>query len=165
MNKVILSSMVMGLLLGGAVAQVEAQEKKVAFSLNLGIQTDLSRKGSFESAFFSLDVRVGIGVGKSFEISPEVMAAVDDNLKFDAVWLYPGLMLNFKAGGFFVGAGAVLPIVIWDGESESGNLAPKVNIGYSAKHLTLTAYIFTWTEAGMDFFEFNSIGATIGYRF
>jgi hypothetical protein len=164
-KKVILSFLVMGLLIGGAFARVQAQEKKAAFSLNLGVQTNLYQESSFDNAWFTLDARAGIALGKSFEISPEVMAMVDDSLNFDAVWLYPGLMLNFKLGNLFVGAGAVLPIVIWERESDSGNPAPKVNIGYSAGHLTLTAYILTRTEKYMDFLEVNFIGATLGYKF
>jgi hypothetical protein len=90
---------------------------------------------------------------------------VDDGLHFDAVWLYPGVMLNVRLGGFFIGAGAVLPVVIYDGESDSGNLAPKVNIGYRAGHFIITTYILTWTECCVDFLEANFAGATIGYRF
>ena len=165
MKKVVLSLMVMGLFVGGAFSNAQAQGTKTAFSLNLGIQTNLSSDDSFDNAWFTLDARFGIAVGKSFEISPEVMAAVDDSLDFDALWLYPGVMLNYKLGDFFVGAGAVLPVVFYDGESDSGNLAPKVNFGYRAGNLILTAYIFTWTEEGLDFLEFNLIGATIGYRF
>jgi hypothetical protein len=165
MNKIILSFVLMGLLIGGTFSNATAQEKKLAFSLNLGAQTNLYRETSFDNAWFTLGARVGLPIGASLEISPEVMAAVDDGLTFDAAWLYPGLMLNLKLGGFFVGAGAVLPVIFYEGESDSGNLAPKVNIGYSAGHLTVTAYILTWTEEYMDFLEVNFIGATIGYRF
>jgi len=165
MKKVILGCVLMGLLIGGAFSNAQAQEKKLAFSLNLGVQTNLYSESSFDNAWFTLDARVGLPIGAFLEISPEVMAAVDDSLDFDAVWLYPGLMLNLKLGRFFVGAGAVLPVIFYEGESDSGNLAPKVNIGYSAGPLTLTAYIFTWTEENMDFLEVNFIGATIGYRF
>jgi len=164
MKKVILSLVVMGLFVGGAFSSAQGQETKVAISLNLGVQTNLYSDSSFDNAWFTLDARFGIAVGQSFEISPEVMAMVDDSLDFDAIWLYPGVMLNFKLGDFFAGAGAVLPVVFYDGESDSASLAPKVNLGYRAGHLILTAYILTWTEEA-DFLEFNYIGATIGYRF
>jgi hypothetical protein len=165
MKKVVSILMVMGLFILGAFSSAQAQGTRTAFSLNLGIQTDLSSEGSFDNAWFSLDARFGIPVGQSLEISPEIMAAVDDSFDFDAVWLYPGVMLNLKLDDFFVGAGAVLPLVLYDGESETFNLAPKVNIGYRAGNLILTAYIFTFTEEDFDFLEFNLIGATIGYRF
>jgi hypothetical protein len=165
MKKVVSILAVVGLFILGAFSNAQAQVTRTAFSLNLGIQTDLSSESSFDEAWFSLDARFGIPVGHSLEISPEIMAAVDDSFDFDAVWLYPGVMLNIKSGDFFVGAGAVLPIILWDGESETFNLAPKVNIGHRAGNLILTAYIFTFTEEGFSFLEFNLIGATIGYRF
>jgi hypothetical protein len=165
MKKVVLSFVVMGLFVGGAFSNAQAQGTKAAFSLNLGVQTNLSSDSLFSNAWFTLDARFGIAVSQSFEISPEVMATVDDSFEFDAIWLYPGVMLNFKLGDFFVGAGAVLPVIIYDGEADSGNLSPKVNFGYRAGHLLLTAYILTWTEEGYDFLEFNLIGATIGYSF
>jgi hypothetical protein len=165
MKKVIMGFVLTGLLIGGAFSNAQAQEKKLAFSLNLGVQTNLYSESSFDNAWFTLDARVGVPIGESLEISPEVMAAVDDSLDFSALWLYPGLMLNFKLGRFFVGAGAVLPIVFYEGGSDSGNLAPKINMGWSAGSVTLTAYLFTWTEENTDFLEYNFIGATIGYRF
>jgi hypothetical protein len=165
MKNVVLSFVVMGLFVGGAFSNAQAQETKTAFSLNLGVQTNLFKESSFDNAWFTLDARLGYAVGQSIEISPEVMAMVDDSLDFDAIWLYPGVMLNFKLRDFFVGGGIVLPVIFYDGEADSGNLSPKVNFGYRAGHLILTAYIVIWTEEGLDFLEFNYIGATIGYRF
>jgi predicted membrane protein len=165
MKKVILSFVLMGPLIGGTFSNARAQEKKLSFSLNLGVQTLLYRESSFDNAWFTLDARVGLALGKFLEISPEVMFTTDDSLEFDVTWFYPGLLLNLRLGDFFVGAGAVLPIVFYERGSESGNLAPKVNIGYSAGPFALTAYLFTWTEEYLDFLEFNFIGATIGYKF
>ncbi len=165
MKKVVLSLVVIGIFVGGAFSNAHGQDTRSAISLNLGVQTNLYSESSFDNAWFTLDLRFGIAVGQYLEISPEVMAMVDDSLDFDAVWLYPGAMLNFKLGDFFVGGGAVLPIVFYDGESDSASLSPKVNVGYRYGNLILTAYILTWTEEGVDFLEFNYIGATIGYRF
>jgi hypothetical protein len=165
MKKVILVVLVAGLFAGAAAEQALAQEKKAAFSLNLGVQTNIWSGTSFDNAWFTLDARVGIPLGKSFEISPEVMATVDDSFNFDLVWLYPGVMLNYKAGNFFVGAGAVLPVVFGGGESDTGNPAPKINIGYKYGKLMITAYAITWTESGLDFLDMNFVGVTLGYRF
>ncbi len=165
MKKVVLSLVVMGILIGGAFSSAQAQGIRSSFSLNLGIQTNLFSHSSFDNAWFTLDARFGIAVGRLLEISPEVMAMVDDSLDFDAVWLYPGVMLNFKLGEFFIGAWVVLPVVFYDGESDSGNPRPKVNVGYRAGNLILTAYIMTSTEEYAGFLEYNYIGATIGYRF
>ncbi len=165
MKKVVLSLMVIGLFAGGAFSSDQAQGKKLSFSLNLGVQTNLSSESPFENAWFTLDARLGIAISQSLEISPEVMAAIDDNLEFDAVFLYPGVMLNYKLGNFFVGAGAVLPLHLYDGESDVYPPAPKINVGYRTGNLFLTAYFFTWTDEEFDFLEYNHIGATIGYRF
>ena len=165
MKKVILGFLVIGILVGGAFSSAQGQERKPAFSLNLGVQTNLWRETAFDNAWFTLDVRVGIPVGTFIAFSPEVMAVVDDSFDLAAVWLYPGVMLNVKLGKFFVGAGAVLPIVLYEGGSDSGKVAPKVNIGFSEGDFTLTAYIFSWTEEYVDFLDVNFIGATLGYRF
>ncbi|MGD2073074.1 MAG: hypothetical protein PVG65_06260 [Candidatus Thorarchaeota archaeon] len=165
MKKTVSILMVLGLFVGGSLSSAQAQGTKTAFSLNLGVQTNFFGEDSFEHAWFTLDARFGIDVNQSLEISPEIMAAVDDSLEFDAVGLYPGVMLNLKKGDFFVGAGAVLPIIFDVVETQIYPPAPKVNFGYRAKYLILTAYFYTLTGEGFDIFEFNLIGATIGFRF
>ena len=165
MKKVVSCLVVMGLFVGGSFSDAQAKEKRLAFSLNLGVQTNLSSESPFEHVFFTLDARLGIPVGQTLEISPEVMAAVDDSFEFDFIYLYPGVMVNYKMGNFFVGAGAVLPLFFYDGETEAHTPAPKVNIGYRTGNLILTAYIFTWTEEDFSFLELNFIGATIGFSF
>ncbi len=165
MKKVISSFLVIGLLVGATFSSAQVQEKKTAFSLNLGVQTNLSSESPFENAWFTLDAKLGIAISQSLEISPEVMAAIDDRLEFDAVFLYPGVMLNYKLGNFLIGAGAVLPLYLYDGESDVYPPAPKINVSYKAGNLILSAYFFTWTEEGFDFLEYNHIGASIGYRF
>jgi hypothetical protein len=167
MKKVVLMVLVVGLFVGAAAEQALAQGKKAEFSLNLGVQTNVWSGTSFDNAWFTLDARVGIALGKSFEISPEVMGVVDDSFNFsDVGWfIYPGVMLNYKAGNFFVGVGVVLPIAFFEGESDSGNPAPKVNVGYKFGSFVFTLYAFTWTESGLDFLDMNFVGATAGYRF
>lgn len=165
MKKIILVLSLAGFLIGGSFSGAQAQETKATFSLNLGVQTNLFSESSFDNAWFTLDARAGIGIGRTLEISPEIMAAVDDGLDFDAVWLYPGLMLNLRFGNFFIGAGAALPVIVAQGESDSANLSPKFNLGYRAGHFNLTAYILIWNEEYADFLDVNLIGVTMGYRF
>jgi hypothetical protein len=165
MKKVVSILVVIGLFIGGAFSSAQAQEKKVSFNLNLGVQTNLSSESPFENLWFTLDIKFGIAVGQSLEISPEVMVAFDDSFSFNEIFLYPGVMLNYKLGDFFVGAGAVLPLVIYDGDVDVYPPAPKVNFGYITGNLILTAYIFTWTGEDFGFLEYNHIGATIGYRY
>jgi len=164
-KKVILGLLVLAILLGGALAQ--AQEKKVSLSLNLGMQTNLWRGTSFDLFQGSVDFRAGIRLGKSFQISPELMYVTSHKLHTDYGYIYPGIMLNYQAKNFFVGAGAVLPVVYGGGETDSGNPAPKLNVGYIVKNIMLTVYIIMWTEKDdyWGFPHFNFIGATVGYRF
>jgi hypothetical protein len=135
----------------------------VSFSLNLGVQTNFFGEDAFEDVWFTLDTRLGIAVGQSLELSPEVMAVVYADLDFNPVLLYPGVMLNLKLGKFFVGAGAVKPLVFESGDVEAYIPSPKLNFGYRTGNLMLTAYFFTVIGEDFGLFEFNFIGATIGY--
>ncbi|MCK7477016.1 MAG: hypothetical protein M0C28_05420 [Candidatus Moduliflexus flocculans] len=95
----------------------------MAFSLNGGIQTNIFNGSSFDKALFTADARVGIRLGRSFEISPEVMVVFNYLSMFfegsGGTLVYPGAMLNYRAGNFFVGAGAVLPWAFYEGESDT----------------------------------------------
>ena len=168
MKKVILALSAVVLFMA-AVAAAPAWSQ-TQFSLNGGIQTNLWNGSSFDKVVFSLDVRAGIPLGRSFQVSPEFMAVYNYASYFDApganVWLlYPGVMLNYQAGSWFFGLGAVLPIVTGEGESDTGNVSPKINIGYKFGQWQITAYMITWTESGMDFLDINWVGLTLGYRF
>jgi len=80
-------------------------------------------------------------------------------------WLSPGVMLNFKLGGFFAGVGAFLPISNGEAGRGSSSLSPKVNIGYTAGHITLTVYALTQNYKYTSPWVYNYMGATVGYRF
>ena len=125
MKRVLTGVLVAGLVLAVAVAPAWSQDKKVNFSLNAGVQTNVWDGSSFDQAVFTLDGRVGFALGKSFDISPEFMAVFNYGSYFDtsgATLLYPGVMLHFKSGKFFVGLGAVLPWLFYDGDSDSGDI-------------------------------------------
>lgn len=165
MKKVVSSLLVVGFFAGGAFSSDQAQGKNLSFSFNLGVQTNFFGEDAWEHVWFTLDARFGIAIGQSLELSPEVMTAVYSSMDFDTVFLYPGVILNLKLGEFFVGAGAVLPLVF-----EYGNVgvyipSPKLNFGYRAGNLILTAYFFTVIGEDVGFLEFNHIGATLGLRF
>jgi len=163
MKKVFAVLLAMGLVVGLSVGQAFAQDKKVVFSLNLGAMTNLGSGGSFNEVWFTFSAQADIHIVPAFAISPEVMAITDDSFSFSPLLLYPGIILNYVSkGGLFVGAGAVLPIVFWEGESETGDLLPKINVGYRARHLKVTAYLITDTE---ELFESNLIGLSLGYCF
>ena len=168
MKKVFMCLLVIGVVAGLAVAPAWSQDKKVGFSLNAGVQTNVWDGSSFDQAVFTVDGRVGIALGKAFEVSPEFMYVFNYGSYFDesgGSLLYPGIMLNYKPGNFFVGLGIVLPWAFFGGENETGNIAPKINVGYKFGKLQVTAYMITWTEEGLDFLDVNWVGLTLGYRF
>jgi hypothetical protein len=169
MKKAFAALLVVGLLVVAAAGPAWAQEKKVTFSLNAGLQTDIFNGSSFDKALFTVDGRVGLRLGRSFELSPEVMVVFRYLSLFDegsGTILYPGAMLNYRSKNFFVGVGAVLPWAFAMGTSDTGNPAPKVNIGYTFPNgIQLTAYYLTWTESGISLFDIGFAGVTLGYRF
>ena len=163
MKKFMVTVLAVGLVVALGTGQAFAQGKKVEFSLNLGVMTDLGPDSSFSEALFTFAPQVDIHLSPALMLSPEIMVITDDSFSFDPLLLYPGVLLNFTAkGGFFAGAGVVLPVVFWEGESDTGDLLPKINLGYRGNHFNLTAYLLTDTES---LFKYNLIGLSAGYRF
>lgn len=154
MKKVFSMLLAAALSVGLGAGQAFAQGKKVEFVLNLGVATD------FYSVGAALSPQVDIHITKGFMISPEAMIVTD--FQFTGALLMPGVMFNYTGKGFFAGAGVVYHILIggwWEG---TGNLLPKLNIGYRGRHVNLTAY---WLTSTAHLFSSNLAGATIGYRF
>lgn len=163
MKKVMVMVLAVGLVVALGTGQAFAQGKKVEFSLNLGVMTDLGPDSSFSEAMFTFAPQVDIHLSSALMLSPEVMVITDDGFSFDPLLLYPGVLLNYTAkGGFFAGAGVVLPVIFWEGESDTGDLLPKINLGYRGSHFNLTAYLLTDTES---LFKYNLIGLSAGFRF
>ncbi|MBP1769370.1 MAG: hypothetical protein H6P97_250, partial [Candidatus Aminicenantes bacterium] len=121
MKKFMVTVLAVGLVVALGAGQAFAQGKKVEFSLNLGVMTDLGPDGSFSEALFTFAPQVDIHLSPALMLSPEIMVITDDSFSFDPLLLYPGVLLNYTArGGFFAGAGVVLPVVFWEGESDTG---------------------------------------------
>jgi hypothetical protein len=163
MKKVMMMVLAVGLVVALGPGQAFAQGKKVEFSLNLGVMTDLGPDSSFSEALFTFAPQVDIHLSPALMLSSEVMVITDDSFSFDPLLLYPGVLLNYTArGGFFAGVGVVLPVIFWEGESDTGDLLPKINLGYRGNHFNVTAYLLTDTES---LFKYNLIGLSAGYRF
>ncbi|MEN6561698.1 MAG: hypothetical protein ABFD52_13085 [Acidobacteriota bacterium] len=176
MKRSIAVLLVIGIAALAGLGSAWGQEKKIAFSLNAGVQTNFfnfdGESSSFDRALLTVDGRAGFPLGRNFEISPEVMAVFNyGSLEDFSTWvLHPGVMLNYRSRNFFAGAGAVLPIMFWSGGGDSGSetlrISPKVNIGYSFPNgIQLTAYYLCWLEEGIGLFDFGFAGLTLGYRF
>ena len=163
MKKVFSILLAVVLVVGLGAGRAFAQGKKVEFSLNLGAMTDLGSDGSFSDVLFTFGPQVDIHISPTFMISPEVWVITDDHFSFDPLLLYPGVVLNYTAkGGFFAGAGVVLPVMFWSGHTDTGDLLPKINVGYRGDHFQLAAYLLTDTH---EIFKYNLIGLNAGYRF
>ena len=163
MKKVFSVLLAVALVVGLGAGRAFAQGKKVEFSLNLGIMTDLGSEGSFSDVAFTFGPQVDIHVTPAFMISPEVWVMTDDHFSFDPLQLYPGVILNYVSkGGLVIGAGVVLPVYFWEGESDTGDLTPKINVGFRGNHFNVTAYLLTDTH---ELFKYNLIGLSAGYRF
>jgi hypothetical protein len=160
MKKVILVVLVVGLAVGGGFRQAYAQDKKIEFSLNLGIMTNLGSGDSFTGAALALSPQLDIHVTKGFMISPEAMVVTD--FEFSGALVFPGVILNYTGKGFFAGAGVVTLALIGGGEAGVAGILPKFNLGYRGKRINFTAYLIT---AFQQMFSENLAGATIGYRF
>jgi hypothetical protein len=159
MKKIILAVLVVSLAVGGGFRQAYAQDKKVEFSLNLGVMSYLGPNDSLSKFLLAFTPQVDIHVTKGFMVSPEAMVVTDFGDYFVG---FPGVIFNYTGKGFFAGVGVVYPVVITEEEWISGALWPKFNLGYRGKRINLTAYLITPT---VDMFRENLVGATIGYRF
>jgi hypothetical protein len=159
MKKVGLVLLAVVMLAGGAAQQANAQDKKVDFSLNLGVMSFYGGEFSFSGFGLTLSPQVDIHVTKGFMISPEAMFLTD--FEFSGVIGFPGVIFNYEGGGFFIGGGAVLPVAI-SGDVGVGELLPKFNIGYHGRRINLTAYTITSFNG---IFRWGLVGASLGYRF
>jgi hypothetical protein len=159
MKKVGLVLFVVVMLAAGAAQEAYAQDKKVEFSLNLGVMSFYGGEFSLTDFGLTLSPQVDIHVTKGFMISPEAMFLTD--IEFSGVVGFPGVIFNYVGKGFFAGAGVVLPVSI-SGEVGVGELLPKVNVGYRGRRVNLTLYTITSFNG---IFQWGLIGASVGYRF
>jgi hypothetical protein len=149
----------LGFLAGGVWAQ--GRERKLEFTLSFGFLTNLSGGGAFTGSLMTLGFHVDFHAGELVMISPEVVVAAN-NFYFNVATIYPGVILNFKIGRFFFGGGVVLPNSVNSARSETGDLSPKINIGFRSFGATLAAYLITDFH---EVFKRNLFGASIGFRF
>lgn len=163
MKKVILGVLAVGLTVGVALQPLNALDKTVDFSLNLGAMTNAGSCGTFSDVLFTFSPQIDVRIARNFMISAEAMIITDDGFHFNPFLLYPGILLSYTNGRVSFGGGAVLPIAFWRGWGvETGDLVPKIAVDYRAGHLKFTTYILVDTQ---PLFSCNLIGLTVGYVF
>jgi hypothetical protein len=153
MRKVMFVALILSLVAGLGSRPVHAQDKKVEFSLNLGVVAS-----SPEGIRLVLSPQLDIHPTKRLMISAEAMFCMIGDLT-----IYPGVIINYTVKRVFAGLGIALPIApnLFGGAEVDAPLL-KLNIGYRGKRINLTTYLMTSTQ---EIFSENLVGATIGYRF
>ena len=157
MKKVILSLMIIGLLLGGIFQLSLAQDKKLAFNLNIGVQTS----SSFDAGFF----RFTLGGGLDFQLEEIITISPEFQLwihSFETYQINPGAILNLRFNTFFVGGGLVISFNYYENDFEDVQWLLKINAGYRSKYSKLTIYLIPPFK---NFPEEILIGASIGIVF
>ncbi|HYA48489.1 MAG TPA: hypothetical protein VEG35_02215 [Burkholderiales bacterium] len=118
-----------GLILGGAGPLVQAKGKPVDVFFNLG--TEINMTPQYWSAGFQVD----------FHLAKLLMVSPEFNVWFgrgESI-LVPAILLNFKLGRFFAGAGLAVIKDISSGMAwEIGpEVRPKFDLGYRTRHFQL----------------------------
>jgi len=155
MKKIVV--LVFGLLL---VSGVHAAGNQMTFGINFGIMDTDQFK--FDPIMWTAGAELDIQFGKYLMFSPEAIL-VGNGFKFKEFLLFPGAILNFTPGNFFVGGGITKGFYIGSGTSFSlTDVALKLNAGLISKNIKLTAYIITAFDS---LFDGMLVGANLGFRF
>jgi len=155
MKKVLI--LLCGLLL---VSGVYAAGSQMNFGLNFGIMDTDQFK--FDPIMWTAGAELDFQFGDYLMVSPEV-TLVGNGFKFKEFLLFPGVVLNFTPGNFFVGGGLVKGIYIGSGTTfVSDEFSLKLNAGLISKNIKLTAYLITSFDS---LFDGMLVGATLGFRF
>ncbi len=130
------------------------------FVLNFGVVTD--KDFTFSPLFWTAGASLDFQFGDYLMFSPEA-TLVGNGFKFKEFLLFPGAVLNFTPGNFFIGGGLVKGIYIGSGDTFiSDKFSLKLNAGLISKNLKLTAYLITEFK---DLFTNMVLGACFGFRF
>jgi len=154
MKKVLI--LLCGLLL---VSVVHGAGSQMNFGLNFGIMTPDNFK--FDPIMWTVGAELDFQLNDFIMLSPEV-TLVGYQFKFKEFVLYPGIILNFTPGSFFIGGGVVKGFLIPSDVNASSDVALKLNAGLITTNTKLTVYVIS------DFnpiFKNMLVGASLGFRF
>ena len=141
------------------VSAVHGAGSQMNFGLNFGIMTSDDFK--FDPIMWTVGAELDFQLGNFLMLSPEV-TLVGYKFEFKQFILYPGIILNFTPGSFFVGGGVVKGFLIGEGTSGSSDVALKLNAGIISKNIKFTAYLITAFD---NIFKDMLVGASLGFRF
>ncbi len=142
------------------VSGVYGAGSQMNFGLNFGVMTDDGF--SFDPLIWSAGAELDFQFGKYLMLSPEV-TLYGNGFKFKDFLLFPGVVLNFTPGSFFVGGGLIKGIYIGSGTTfVADDFSLKLNAGLISRTMKLTAYLITSFD---NLFDGMLVGATLGFRF
>jgi hypothetical protein len=145
-----------GLLL---VSGVYAAGSQMNFGINFGIMTPDNFK--FDPIMWTVGAELDLQLNDFVMLSPEV-TLVGYKFEFKEFVLYPGIILNFTPGSFFVGGGLVKGFLIPSDVAASADIALKLNAGLISKNTKLTVYLISDFDG---LFKNMLVGASLGFRF
>jgi hypothetical protein len=127
-----------GVILGGAVASLDAKEKPVNVFANFGLVLN----GFIIPNDLTFGVHVDVHLGKLFMISPE-FDVWSNHYHFTSMTLAPAALLNLKLGRIFLGGGVTAMKGGGYGGIGYGGVSrwavrPKFNLGFRARHFKVT---------------------------
>lgn len=140
----------------------QALVKPVSFYINGGVVTDDSF--SFDPFFWTAGAIIDINLPAApIMISPECHIIVR-NFEFDYFWLAPSILVNLKLSSLFVGAGLTKWFLVGTDVEETfeTEFMLKLNAGLKGPGFRLTAFLITDFDS---LFEYNTVGATVGFGF
>jgi len=130
------------------------------FYIRGGIVTpsDFTFNPIFGLAGANIDFNLG-----AVSISPECDIFLNFySFSFDPVIILPGALLNFNLANFYIGAGAIVPLIIGSGYTIDAGVWFKANAGLKFGGFKLQAFVITPVS---DFFGLTLVGATLGGGF
>jgi hypothetical protein len=154
------SGLLIGLCMVVGIQQLSGGEER---SINVIASLGIIKQQRIDSLVVTYGLGADIPLGKWLIFSPEIQYwslgfFLFNKRDSDAMAL--GSTLNLDAGSFFWGGGFLwLP----HGEISSTEILYKINAGYKAVHLKITAYILSDFEPNSD--DSIWLGASIGYVF
>ena len=137
---------------------LQAYNEGLAPSFNAGVYTDDSL--SFKPFYWTSGLNLDIHFANFLMLSPECYIIVH-NFEFRKSWIAPAALLNLKFDIFFIGAGFTKQWYLGKGGGSTGFLL-KMNAGFREHGWRLVGFLITGFN---DYFDYNEVGATLGFEF
>jgi hypothetical protein len=150
----VLAAGILGL---AATALSAAESRRVGFLFNLGLMT----KEGGSPNWLTIGAELDIPLGTMFSVNPEV-TGWGSNFSFHNYYIVPGAMINFRAGRFSFGVGAVRRF--WFSSYAEGDsaekISPKFQVGLRSRNSRIALIIIPFPAQ-----DYVSFGLAFGFGF